>query len=121
MSEQLSAQLLELLGPAAFLQLVEAFGGLRIYVPDRKRDETIDAAIGIEASAKLHGMWGGSLVRVPLAQGFRARAYRAAGIDNRTIARRLCMTETGLEKLFRRAGHPRRGRRPDTRQSDLFS
>jgi len=122
MSETLSDDLLELIGHENFIALVEAFGGLRVYVPSRERLADVDAAIGPEASEKLHHTYEGSYIRVPLARELRARHYRAHGASNADIARRLGITESAVDKLFRRAGHPRRPKRrvTDPRQIDLF-
>lgn len=120
MSEHLSDELLELLGDATFIKFVEAFGGLRLYIPSRERRADIDKAIGAEASHRLHDRFEGSYIRVPLARELRARQYRSRGESNASIARRLGITESGVDKLFRRAGHPRRPRRADPRQRDLF-
>ncbi|WP_026379378.1 hypothetical protein [Afifella pfennigii] len=122
MRETLSDELLELLGRERFIAFVEAFGGLRRFIPATKRDEEIDAAIGVEASARLHETYRGCYIRVPLARELRARHYRNLGMRDQAIARRLGITESGVEKLFRRAGHPRRPRRQasDSRQHNLF-
>lgn len=121
MSEELrSAELLGLLGKDDFLRLVEAFGGTRLYVP--RSGDTTDIAkhLGTDVATKLGIRYSGTYLRVPLAREQRARHYRGIGHSNADIARRLGMTETGVDKLFRRMpGKPAKGSR-DPRQIDLF-
>jgi arsenate reductase-like glutaredoxin family protein len=59
---------------------------------------------------------------VPLGREQRAHAYRQSDMSNAMIARKLGITETGVDKLFRRTGaQPKRiGRQKDTRQLDMF-
>tara|TARA_R110002020_G_scaffold185004_3_gene382486 strand:+ start:2483 stop:2857 length:375 start_codon:yes stop_codon:yes gene_type:complete len=120
--ETLSEELIELLGQETFIAFVGAFAGVRLYIPVRERRQEIDNAIGPEASERLHHTYEGGYIRVPLARDLRARHYRAAGASNAEIARLLGITESGVDKLFRRVGHPRRPRRQttDPRQTDLF-
>lgn len=114
------AALLRLLGPAAFLRLVEAYGGVRLFVPETNDRTELVAEIGNDAVMKLVDRWGGFYIRVPLAREFRARQYRAAGLSNAQIARRLGMAETGVNKLFGRMENvPVKGS-GDPRQLPLF-
>lgn len=122
-NEELSAELLALLGEEAFLALVEAFGGERIPVPGEKESVALIAAIGPEAARKLQRVHGGNKLNVPLARELRARKYRAAEMDDRQIAKRLGMTVSGVERLFNRLpdrpARPRKGK-TDPRQMDFF-
>ncbi|SDA39340.1 hypothetical protein [Mesorhizobium qingshengii] len=122
MSEELrSAELLGLLGADDFLRLVEAFGGTRLYVPRSGDTTEIAKHLGTAVATKLGNRYSGTYLRVPLAREQRARHYRGIGHSNADIARRLGMTETGVDKLFRRMpGKPAKGSR-DPRQIDLFS
>lgn len=112
--------LLRLLGPDDFLRLVEAYGGIRLFVPSGNERTDLIGAIGEEAALKLSDRWGGFHIRVPLAREFRARHYRAIGMSNAQIARRLGMAETGINRLFGRMDSvPIKGSR-DPRQIELF-
>lgn len=93
-----------LLGEAAFVALAEAFGGTRLYVPTNlTAKHEIAQAIGIEAARKLSSRLAPDQVRVPLAREQRARHYRAMGLSNAKIARKLGITESGVNRLFQRA------------------
>lgn len=100
--EQLSENLLALLGEADFVRLVEWRGGTRLYV-QLLDISPIAAAIGDAAAQKLARAYGGARLRVPLARGLRARRMREAGLANAEIALRLGITESGVERLFKRS------------------
>lgn len=121
MSEEArSAELLGLLEPDAFLRLAEEYGGTRLYIPRSGDTTDLVKQLGPEA-ARLGSRYAGTYIRVPLAREYRARHYRAIGQSNAEIARRLGMTETGVDKLFSRMpGKPVKGSY-DPRQIDLFS
>jgi hypothetical protein len=106
-SEQLTESLRLLLGDAAMVSLAQAFGGRRLYVPE-KIDSThpITTAIGADAAAKLSRRYSLAFIRVPLARELRARHYRAQGRSNGEIATKLGITETGVDKLFARMERP---------------
>lgn len=102
-------ELLHLLGEEAFLALVDAFGGRRLYVAGRFPDDhPVARAIGPDAAARLSCRYAPDILRVPLAREHRARHYRAQGMSNGEIATKLGMTETGVEQLFRRTPKPPR-------------
>lgn len=116
--ERLSAELLNLIGPTAFLRLAESFGGRRLFVPVSADGTQLTTALGRETTERLIGRYGRSYLRVPLARAHRARHYRDAGLSNGEIAHRLGMTETGVDKIFARmAEKPQKG----ARQLTLFS
>ncbi|RIV82972.1 hypothetical protein D2V17_14315 [Aurantiacibacter xanthus] len=103
MSEQLSHDLIALLGDGAFIALVEAFGGTRVYIPvTPDADHEIAAAIGTDMAHRLGQRYAPAVLRIPLARAFRARHYRAKGLSNAQIARALGITESGVDKLFAR-------------------
>ncbi|MER8786291.1 hypothetical protein NKH71_00235 [Mesorhizobium sp. M0983] len=122
MSDELrSAELLAMLGPADFVRLAETYGGRRLYVPASGDDTDLAKNLGAAAAKKLARRYSGSYIRVPLARELRARQYRANGASNGEIAGRLGITETGVDKLFRRMpDKPVKGSH-DPRQADLFS
>lgn len=107
----LTTDLIAILGEEAFLRLAEELGGTRAYIPQVLRaDSAIVKAIGLEAASKLAKIWAPTAIRVPLARRERAFALRRRGLSNAQIARKLGMTETGVEKLFdREEGLPESG------------
>ena len=114
--EARTQELLSILGEVDFVRLVEARGGLRLFVPHGVVIEDLGETI----SDKLRDRYAGSYLRVPLARAFRARLYRERGMSNAAIARKLGITETGVDKLFQRMPNkPAKGSR-DPRQIDLF-
>jgi len=121
MSDRLGHELLALLGESAFVALASAFGGRRLYVPGAiATDHEIAQAIGNDAAARLSARMAPAVIRVPLAREMRARHYRAAGFSNGEIATKLGLTETGVDKLFRRMQNaPVKGEASD-RQPSLF-
>lgn len=117
--KRLSDVLLELLGPAGLVALAEARGGTRLYVP-ASGDHSLARDIGAAAAQTLARRYGGDYIRVPLARELRARHYRAAGASNAEIARRLGMSESGVDRLFNAMPNkPVKGSN-DPRQGDLF-
>ncbi|QPT09695.1 hypothetical protein [Sphingomonas paucimobilis] len=95
--------LVELIGEAAFVRLAEAFGGTRLYIPSKlDPDHEIVEAVGKDAAILLVERLAPDVIKVPLAREIRARHYRARNWSNARIARALQITESGVEKLFRR-------------------
>lgn len=115
-------ELYDLIGHDALMILVENFGGLRIYIPKDISNSKIAKVLPPDVLIKLSRTYCGSFLRVPLARQYRARHYRLAGLNNRKIARKLGMTESGVEHLFRRTRirRPLKHRNIDPRQIDLF-
>lgn len=104
MTSRPGPELQALIGETAMVALAEAFGGTRLYVPQRitQRHE-IARAIGMEAAKQLSDRLAPDVIPVPLARELRARHYRAVeGLSNAQIARRLGITERGVNKLFAR-------------------
>lgn len=120
--QRLSAVLLDLLGTAGFVRLAEAKGGTRLYVPAAAKDENeLTGIVGHEAANALTRRYAGNYIRVPLAREHRARHYRRAGASNAEIARRLGMSESGVDRLFHAMPNkPAKGKWVDPRQADLF-
>ena len=107
MSEYASHELIALLGEHGFIALAQAFGGTRLSIPQKIDSEhEIYEAVGEKNAARLADRYAGAQIRVPLARDARARHYRAGGLSNAKIARRLGMSETGVEKLFARMDSP---------------
>ncbi|MFN3676183.1 MAG: hypothetical protein ACK4TC_09400 [Sphingomonas pseudosanguinis] len=96
-------ELVELIGEAAFVRLAEAFGGTRLYIPNKLTpDHEIVEAVGKDAAILLVERFAPDQLKVPLAREIRARHYRARGWSNTRIARALGITERGVERLFHR-------------------
>jgi len=115
----LISELKKLLGIDDFIRLAEAFGGTRLFVPARTIDTKVEAALGESVAKKLAEHYGRDYLLVPLAREERARQYRAIGCSNAEIARRLGITESGVNKMFARMdAKPVKG--VDPRQGELF-
>lgn len=121
--EELTDELMQALGDDGFFALTEAYGGTRLYVPGNPDRSELPAAIGHDNAIRLSNLFPGGYIRVPLAREFRAARYRDGGASNRDIARRLGITEGGVDRLFQR----RLSRQPelkkskkDPRQTELF-
>ena len=99
----LTRQLQGILGEVAFVHFCQALGGTRVYVPHSLRDENeIVQDVGRDAAEKLSRALAPATIRVPLARRERALYFRSQGLSNPQVARRLGITETGVEKLFDR-------------------
>ncbi len=100
--ENLSESLHSLLGDEGYLALLESYGGLRLYVPQNAERSALSDDIGEEPAKRLSEEYGREYIKVPLAREFRALQYRSNGWTNRQIALRLCITESGLDGIFRK-------------------
>ncbi|SIQ24292.1 hypothetical protein SAMN05880590_102759 [Rhizobium sp. RU35A] len=123
MSEDLVQELLDALGEDGFFALVEAHAGMRLYVPADPARSDLPQTVGEDAAWRLSNLYRGGYIKVPLAREFRALRYREAGVSNKDVARRLGLTETGVELLFQRARKrkPGKGKKPkDSRQMQLL-
>lgn len=88
---------------AATIQLAQAFGGTRLYVPQAMHaGHEIVQAIGPDAARRLAERFSPDVIRVPLARQLRAEHYRAQGSSYAEIARRLGITESGVDRMFSR-------------------
>lgn len=88
----------------AALRLIEARGGLTIYVPHNIDRSDLAAELGEALLSRLVAEHGGNYLRVPLAKAWRAQCYRSQGLSHAAIAARLQMTEEGVRKTLRLAG-----------------
>ncbi|WP_425646097.1 sigma factor-like helix-turn-helix DNA-binding protein [Agrobacterium leguminum] len=123
MAEDLTLDLLSTLGEEGFFSLVEAHAGVRLYVPSDPERSELSSTIGVDAAYRLAKAYPGGYIRVPLAREFRARRYVDAEMSNRDIAKRLGLTESGVERLLKRARkrEPLKSRRKtDPRQMEMF-
>ncbi len=101
---RLLTHLRAVLGEEGFVHFCQALGGTRVYVPYKCRDENeIVEAIGRELADKLSRALARATIRVPLARRERALYFRGTeGLSNAQIARKLGITEGGVNKLFAR-------------------
>lgn len=118
--ERLTDALLRLIGPAGLVLLAETRGGTRLYIPPQPENGKLADDLGFEMAEKLSRRFGPDYISVPLARELRARHYRAAGCSNAEIARKLGITESGVNRVFRRMDNvPVKGS-GDPRQLKLF-
>ena len=96
----LSRHLLQILGEADFVRLCQELGGTRVYVPYKCEGSELAEAIGLQACEKLSRALAPATIRVPLARRERAMFYRAQALSNAKIARKLGITETGVNRIF---------------------
>lgn len=126
MSEDLSTDLMTLLGAEGFFALTEAYAGVRLYVPSNLANSKLPDAIGFETAERLVKRYGSAYISVPIARELRALRRRAEGSGNREIAIELGMTERGVERIFARVKAQRPDRmvskpkKKDPRQIDMF-
>lgn len=106
----LSRHLVQILGEADFIRLCQELGGTRVYVPYKCREGSVLVeALGETACEKLSRALAPATIRVPLARRERAIFYRAQDLSNAKIARKLGITETGVNRIFaEEAGLPDR-------------
>lgn len=119
----LTFHLRAVLGDEGLVRFAQEFGGTRVYIPHAMRDDhDIVETIGRELADKLSRAMAPATFRVPLARRERALYYRAQGLSDAKIARRLGMTENGVGKLFNREeGLPSRpGKASNPAQHELF-
>lgn len=92
-----------LLSNDEMVALAEAFGGTRLYIPlNPTRKHPIAVAIGLPAAQLLSAQLGCCTLRIPLFRNQRAAYYREKGLTTAMIARKLGMTESGVERLLKR-------------------
>ncbi|CDX20019.1 conserved hypothetical protein [Mesorhizobium sp. ORS 3359] len=121
MSERgLTDALLRILGPVGLIRLAERHGGTRLYIPTTAELGKLADELGIEIAEKLSRRYGPDYINVPLVRELRARHYRAGGASNADIARKLGLSESAVNRIFRRMGNvPVKGS-GDPRQLKLF-
>lgn len=111
----LAETLTELIGVRAYLALVEHYGGTRLFVAKTPSRSGLSDKIGHEAAEKLTEAYAAEYIKVPLDRELRARHYKTQGLSNAEIARRLGITESGVERLFKRVRNSN-----DSKQLPLF-
>lgn len=111
------------LGMDGFVQLCQELGGLRIYVPYRLKDDSeLVQVLGRELAEKFVRKFAPATIRVPLAKRVRALHFRAQGLSDPQIARKMKITESGVKSLFKCEWDlpERPGRDKRSPQLDLF-
>jgi len=120
---RLTTELQAILGMDGYVRFCDALGGTRVYVSHSFRDEhEVVQAVGRILADKLSRAMAPATIRVPLARRERALWFRAQGMNNGTIARKLGITENGVGKLFGREHDlpERPGSAKNDRQLNLF-
>lgn len=115
-------ELADLIGLPGTLKLVEAYGGVRLYVP-KKIDAAHELArlIGLDHATTLAETYGGedhfdiprAVAATRAARDSRIRADRAAGMTHRELALRYGLTERQIRNILGDEGE-------DDRQVGLF-
>jgi hypothetical protein len=115
---------LRLLGADRAVAFLLAFGGQRLYLPQRPGGASqAEALLGSDGMAALCSMRPGEVIRVPTCRCWLSHELRARGLPVSEIARKLRVTDVAVWKYLRTApdgssdSPPRRG---DDRQLDLF-
>lgn len=107
------ARLVRLIGPEATFELLEAKGGITIYIPRQAcQGMQLEEIIGDTAARKLIEAFGGLYYRVPLERQWRILVYRGWGCSYSEIARKVGCTESAVWSTLNRHGM--------TGQLDLF-
>jgi DNA-binding NarL/FixJ family response regulator len=102
---QTIAWLVELVGVAAALRLVEVHGGARVFVPAKVTAQSeLAKSTGIAPAVlrKLCAARGGETIKLPICREWRVRRYRAAGESYSAIARRLVITQFTVWHILHR-------------------
>jgi hypothetical protein len=120
-------ELVDCIGEDAVVRLVLRLGGLRVRVPKTATpDHHLTLVVGPEAAHSLARVFGGEQIEIPQAAGWRAEMVRRRiaelsrqGLGTGAIARRLGMTQRGVQVAMRRR-RTASGRAPVWRQLSLF-
>jgi hypothetical protein len=99
-------QLINEIGMDAAAQLVEIFGGTRLYIPHSPdEDDLLTASLGREAALKLARVYGGDRLEVPNPAPRRARIIelRETGCSVDAIARKLGCTRRRVFQVLAEA------------------
>lgn len=118
---RLVAELIDLLGEEALIRLAEEHAGIRLYIPSNPERSQLVKTLGADIANKLSRRYGGDYISVPLVRELRARLYRQHhGLSNAGIARKLGITESGVERLFQRSPVKYLAKKSDDRQIEMF-
>lgn len=101
------ADIIDAIGIAATLKLVEAFGGIRIYVPSEDtlhEGHPLVRAIGMEAAVKLARLYPSEFIEPPRATAYMREIRNAAvreGMENASAAELARRFQTTRRNIFR--------------------
>jgi hypothetical protein len=110
-------EIADIIGDAAVLHLVEAYGGTSVYVPEAPDpSHRLVQAIGIEAAAKLAKIYGRDTIEVPTLRIARTRKALIAAASGKT---REVALEFGVTSRWVRMVRNVPG--ADARQGSLFA
>jgi hypothetical protein len=102
-ADRLVQELTELLGEDGLFRLTHAYGGFRLWVPSKiKEDGDLAQELGMEIAQKLCQRYSPDSFKVPVCREFRAKVLLRRGHSARWVARSLGLTESGMEKLVAR-------------------
>lgn len=116
------AEVVEAIGLAATLKLIQRYGGVRIYVPQPEHiteEHDLARAIGLEAARQLASIWGGErLPVVRAAKAIRLARDRALRRDYQSMSASQCALRYQLteRQLYEIVGRPEE----EERQAGLF-
>lgn len=116
------AEVIDAIGLAATLKLLQRFGGIRIYVPQPAHltdDHELARAIGLAAARKLARIWGSERMPLPrAARALRLARDRALRLDYQTMSAAQCALKYQLteRQVYWIAGRVE----DDRRQAELF-
>ena len=102
-ANRLVQELTELLGEDGLFRLAHAYGGFRLSVPLKvKEDGDIAQELGMEIAQKLCDRYSPDSIKVPMCRELRAKVLLRQGHTARRIARSLGLTESGMYRLVAR-------------------
>ncbi|MEX0732863.1 MAG: Mor transcription activator family protein [Aquisalimonadaceae bacterium] len=108
------AEIAEVVGMSAALELVQGWGGLRVYVPEQlQSDHPLARALGVSAARALAARYGREKIDVPrcvaavrAARDECIRRDHAAGVSARQLAITYQLTERAIWKILARHAEP---------------
>ncbi len=111
---QSAAEIVEVVGVEAALRLVEAWGGIRLYVPQQMpEDHLLVSTLGRDESDELAKCYGGECIQVPrclhalrAVRNCRMRRERAKGDSPALLALRYRLTERQVYSILAAADEP---------------
>lgn len=94
-------EIADAIGAEATLRLLEAYAGIRIYIPATVNQASpLARDIGLEAAQALARLRGPDDWKVPSLKSWRARVYRARGMSVNDIARKLGSDRSTVQRYL---------------------
>jgi hypothetical protein len=91
--------LTDALGVEATISLLDKFSGSRVYVPTVPNEGCpLAQAIGLDAALALAAIKGGETIKPPAAKAWLTRVYKAQGLSQAAIARKLRIDESTVAR-----------------------